>query len=108
MEPVIRAVIIVVMLLLVSSRRVKKTEGKNTPRNTKSPSQQTQNRKELDRRLSEGRARQKSDHSQVFGHSDDDDECVNEVRPAKSYSTTYVNDGRDPWDLKREKDPWEL
>ncbi len=108
MEQVIRAAIIIVMLLLFSGGKSKKNTGKNTPMDTKGPVQQTKNRKELDRRLSEGRARQKSDHSQVFGHSDDDDECVNEVRPAKSYSTTYVNDGRDPWDLKREKDPWEL
>lgn len=110
MEQVIRAVIILVVLLLFTGRKNRKSAGGNTAR----PVQQTQNRRELDRRLSEGRARQtrqtkpKSDHSQVFGHSDDDYECLNETHEVKRYSSPYVDDGKDPWQQKREKDPWEL
>ena len=111
MESLIRIVIIVLFVLITGNYGKNRARGRNESQRNESQrktSQPTTSRKELDRRLSEGRARQRSDHSQVFGHSEKDDECINEARPAKTYSTTYVNDGRDPWEMKREKDPWEL
>ena len=98
--------IVMISRIISSSRNRKKTAEKRARGTTGN----TASRQALDRRFNEGKQRQRgrNDHSQVFGHSADDHECDNEPGEVRRYSTTYVNDGRDPWDQKREKDPWEL